>query len=397
MTQPTIILKKDREKSVLKHHPWIFTGAIQEIEGSPSAGVTIRILNSKKEFLAWGAFSPKSQILARIWSWNEEEKIDSEFIHSRIRAAIDLRNTLFNSKTTDAARLIFSESDGIPGFILDQYNDFLIVQISSSAAEYWKDDLVKSCAEITGISNIFERSDSDIRKLEGYSQINGRLLGETPPDKVQIYENGIKYFVDIKTGQKTGFFLDQRTNRFKIRDYSSGKKVLNCFSYTGGFTLNALIAQSGEVVSIDSSEQAITLGKKNIVLNDIDNKRASWIQGDVFKELRVFRDRGEKFDLIILDPPKFAPTIHSLEKANRAYKDINLLAFKLLNPGGILTTFSCSGGVTPDLFQKIVFGASLDAGVEAVILEKLHQDRDHPIPLNFPEAEYLKGLICRIT
>jgi len=392
-----LILKNGRERSVQKQHPWIFSGAVETIIGNPGEGETVRIFDSNNNFLAWAAYSPQSQISARIWTWDEGEVINPEFLHNRIYRAIALRQLFISEQITNSYRLLYSESDGIPGLIIDKYNDYLVLQFSSCGAEFWKESIINSSIELGDVKNCFERSDSEVRKLEGLPHIIGSLKGNCPPDQIEIHEWGIRYLVDIKTGQKTGFYLDQRTNRIRIREYAIDKRVLNCFSYTGGFTMNAILGKAAEVLSVDSSGKALNLAKLNIEINQFDDKLVQWIEGDVFTELRTFRDRGEKFDLIILDPPKFAPTVHSIEKANRAYKDINLLAFKLLNPGGILFTFSCSGGINAELFRKIIHGAAMDAGVNARILEQLHQDRDHPIPLSFPEAEYLKGLICQIN
>ncbi len=394
----SIILKLGREKSILRHHPWIFSGAIAKIEGNPEPGETVSVLQADKTLIASAAFSPKSSILARIWSWSPEEVIDSQFINNKMRIAINKRNTLsiIKQKSTNALRLINAESDGLPGIIVDRYSDWLVVQLLSTGAEHWKDVIVKSLGEITEIENIYERSDVDVRKLEGLSQRVGPLAGKEPPDTIEITEYGIKYLINIKTGQKTGFYLDQRENRRKVADYSSGKRVLNCFCYIGGFSLNAAMGGAAEVISVDSSADALALAEKNAQINKIDPRIMSWMNADVFQHLRRFRDEGRSFDLVILDPPKFAPTIQQVEKAARGYKDINLLAFKLLKPGGILFTFSCSGGISMELFQKIVAGAALDAGVYAQILEKLHQAADHPIALNFPESEYLKGLICQV-
>jgi 23S rRNA (cytosine1962-C5)-methyltransferase len=394
----SIILKPGREKSILRHHPWIFSGAIAKIEGNPEPGETVSVLQVDKTFIARAAFSPKSSISARIWSWDPEEVIDSQFINNKMLIAINKRNTMptIYQKGTNAFRLINAESDGMPGIIVDRYSNWLVVQLLTTGAEHWKDVIVKSLKEITEIENIYERSDVDVRKLEGLMQRVGPLAGKEPPDTIEITEYGIKYLINIKTGQKTGFYLDQRENRRKVADYSSGKSVLNCFCYSGGFSLNAAIGGAAEVISVDSSADALALAEKNAQINIIDNRIMSWVNADVFQQLRRFRDEGRSFDLVILDPPKFAPTVQQVEKAARGYKDINLLAFKLLKPGGILFTFSCSGGISMELFQKIVADAALDAGVYAQILEKLHQSADHPIALNFPESEYLKGLICQI-
>jgi 23S rRNA (cytosine1962-C5)-methyltransferase len=394
----SIILKPGREKSILRHHPWIFSGAIAKIEGNSAAGETVSVLKADMTNIASAAFSPKSSISARIWSWVPEEVIDYQFINRKLRIAITKRNILsvIKQKRSNAFRLVNAESDGLPGIIVDKYSDWLVVQLLTTGAEHWKDMIVKSLNEITGIENIYERSDVDVRKLEDLPQRVGLLIGKEPPDTIEVTEYGIKYLINIKTGQKTGFYLDQRENRQKVAEYSSGKSVLNCFCYSGGFSLNATLGGAEEVISVDSSSDALALAEKNAQINKTDTHILSWINADVFQQLRRFRDEGRSFDLVILDPPKFAPTIQQVEKAARGYKDINLLAFKLLKPGGILFTFSCSGGISMELFQKIVADAALDAGVYAQILEKLHQAPDHPIALNFPESEYLKGLICQV-
>lgn len=396
MDYPNLILKPGREKSLQQRHPWVFSGAVERIIGQAEPGQTVRIQDAKRKFLGWGAYNPKSQIAARVWSWREDEEVNAEFIYKRIQAAYNLRNESDLSDVTNSCRCVFSESDGFPGLVVDRYNEQLVLQISSSGAEFWRSEIYADLQEITGTRNLFEKSDSEIRKLDGLPA-RVELIGGTLPDAaLEIQEWGIKYLVDIQHGQKTGFYLDQRQNRNKIRQFALGKRVLNCFSYTGGFSLNAAAGGAKEIISIDSSASANQLAQKNLELNSMQIASCKWVTADVFTELRVLRDRGEKFDLIILDPPKFAPTYHSIERANRAYKDVNLLGMKLLNRGGILFTFSCSGGVSADLFRKIVHGAAVDAGVNAVILEQLHQDMDHPIPIHFPEAEYLKGLICKI-
>jgi 23S rRNA (cytosine1962-C5)-methyltransferase len=394
----SIILKPGREKSILRHHPWIFSGAIAKIEGNPEPGETVSVLQADKTIIACAAFSPKSSISARIWSWTPEEEINAQFIKEKLRIAIIKRNALsiIKHKSTNAIRLVNAESDNLPGIIVDRYANWLVVQLLTTGAEHWKDVIVTSLKELTKIENIYERSDVDVRKLEGLSQRVGLLAGKEPPDSIEVTEYGIRYLINIKTGQKTGFYLDQRENRRTVSEYSSGKSVLNCFCYSGGFSLNAARGGAAEVISIDSSADALVLAEKNAQINKIDPAIMSWVNADVFQQLRRIRDEGKSFDLVILDPPKFAPTIQQVEKAARGYKDINLLAFKLLKPGGLLFTFSCSGGISMELFQKIVADAALDAGVHAQILEKLHQAADHPIALNFPESEYLKGLICQI-
>lgn len=391
-----LILKAGREKSVNQRHPWIFSGAVERVEGAPEIGATVQVVSSKGEVLAVAAYSPHSKIQARIWSFDPFEKINPYFFHQRLMNAIDRRIGYANSET-NAVRLVHAESDGLPGLIVDRYADWLVVQFLSAGVEYWRESLIPILGELTGIKHIYERSDVEVRRLEGFPERKGLLSGEeTTFEKVTIKENGLRFSVDLINGQKTGFYIDQRPNRLKLKEYSSGKRVLNCFSYTGGFTVYALAGGASHVVSVDSSADALSLARENVALNGFSEERTQWIEGDVFQVLRLMRDQAKKFDLIVLDPPKFAPTIAHAEKAARAYKDINLLGFKLLNPGGVLFSFSCSGGISPDLFQKIVASAALDAKVEASIIDYLHQGGDHPVALNFPEGEYLKGLICRV-
>lgn len=388
-----LILKVGREKSLKRRHPWIFSGAVNRIEGQPGMGDTVTVCASGGEVLGIAAYSPHSSIRARMWAFGEiDTKMLEDLIANKMRIAINNRNKLSFS----AMRLIHAESDGLPGLIVDRYGDLLVVQFLSTGVEKSKAFIIQQLAEITGVENIFERSDVDVRKLEGLQEASGVLMGDKPPAEIEIIENGLKYLVDIQKGHKTGFYLDQRDNRFAVQKYVKDKNVLNCFSYTGGFTVSCLAAGAAHVTSIDSSADVLELGKRNLALNNLPADKTDWICADVFKELRAMRDRRDSFDIIILDPPKFAPTTAQVQQAARGYKDINLLAFKLLNPGGILATFSCSGGVDRALFQKIVADAALDAGVNAQILEYLSQSADHPIALNFPEGEYLKGMICKI-
>ena len=394
-----IILKSGREKSLKRRHPWVFSGAVQRVEGQPGMGDSVIVESSKGEVLGLAAFSPHSSIRARMWVYGEcDDIILTDLIKEKMRIAIYNRmgNHLFNS-SNNAIRLIHAESDGLPGLIVDQYNNWLVVQFLTAGVEKRKKFIVENLAELTGIKNIFERSDVDVRQLENLPESSGLLMGKEPPAEIEIIENGMRFLVDIRHGHKTGFYLDQRDNRDALRRYVKDKRVLNCFSYTGGFSVSCLAAGASQVVSIDSSADVLELGKRNLALNELPEENAEWICADVFQELRAMRDRRESFDVIILDPPKFAPTAAQVRSAARGYKDINLLAFKLLNPGGILATFSCSGGVDRALFQKIVADAALDAGVEAQILEYMSQAADHPIALNFPEGEYLKGLICRVS
>lgn len=406
----SITLKPGREKSLLRRHPWIFSGAVQHAdEPSAASGATVDLLSFKGDFLARAAYSPISQIRARVWTF-EDEPVDAEFFRRKIRAAIVERLTFNVQRSTDAYRLIHAESDGLPGLIVDRYGDTLVLQSLTAGAEFWKDTLADLLLEETGLSVIYERSDADVRELEGLPSKVGLLRGKIYDLRSTIYEHGLQFQVDLQSGHKTGFYLDQRANRLKVRELAQDRDVLDCFCYTGGFTVNALAGGAKSVLSVDSSADALKLCRENVALNDLPvtlrhgspkvhrdfagQARHASLEGDVFQLLRKFRDEGRSFDMVILDPPKFAPTSAQAEKAARGYKDINLLAFKLLRAGGILVTFSCSGGVDAALFQKIVASAALDAGVEAQIVEHLSQGADHPVALNFPEGAYLKGLVC---
>jgi 23S rRNA (cytosine1962-C5)-methyltransferase len=390
---PALILKPGREKSLLRRHPWIFSGAVQHVEAGLSSGQTVDVLSSTGEFLARASYSPTSQIRARAWTF-EDEPVDRDFFRRRIRSALETRSLLFDRQTTEAYRLIYAESDGMPGLIVDRYREVLVLQSLTAGSEFWKDALADLLLEETGLSAIYERSDADVRELEGLQPATGLLRGALSSFLFPINENGLKFNVNLQSGHKTGFYLDQHTNRLRVRELAREKDILDGFCYTGGFTVNALAGGAKSVLSVDSSAEALALAKENIELNSLPAERATLLEGDVFQLLRRFRDEGRSFDMIILDPPKFAPTAAQAERAARGYKDINLFAFKLLRPGGTLVTFSCSGGIDAGLFQKIVAGAALDAGVEAQIVEHLFQAADHPVALQFPEAAYLKGLVC---
>jgi 23S rRNA (cytosine1962-C5)-methyltransferase len=389
----------------------VFSGALDKVIGDPQPGETVDVLTSKREFLAKAAYSPYSQIRARVWTFNQNEAVDADFFRRRIDSALALRTTLFPSPyfpkenggteggITDAMRLVHAESDHLPGLIVDGYADVLVLQSLTVGSEFWRDTLADILLEKTGASAIYERSDADVRELEGLPVRNGLLRGTIHSPLITIQEYGLKFNVNIATGHKTGFYLDQRQNRHRVGELAKERDVLNCFCYTGGFSIHALAGGAKSVLSVDSSADALALGQENAALNgqtgvSTGSTNMEWREADVFLALRKFRDERRSFDMIILDPPKFAATVSQAEKAARGYKDINLLAFKLLRPGGILATFSCSGGIDAALFQKIVAGAALDAGVEASIVEHLAQDGDHPISLYFPEGAYLKGLVC---
>lgn len=401
----SIILKPAREKSLLRRHPWIFSGAVGQVNGNPASGATVDVRAADGAFLARAAYSPSSQIRARVWSFDPDEMIDADFFRRRISAALARRAIFFPSPHfpqanggieggTDAFRLVHAESDGIPGLVVDRYGDVLVLQILTAGCEFWRETLADLLLEATGATAIYERSDADVRELEGLQPRVGLLRGSKIESRITISEYGLKFLVDIEHGHKTGFYLDQRANRNRVGQLAAGRDVLNCFCYTGGFSIHAARGGAKSVVSVDTSADALAVGQENVALNGIQADGFEWLEADVFTGLRKFRDQNRSWDLIVLDPPKFAPTAAQAEKAARGYKDINRLAFKLLRPGGILVTFSCSGGIDAALFQKIVASAALDAGVEAQIVETLTQGPDHPVSIHFPEGAYLKGLVC---
>ncbi len=383
-----LILKPGREKSLKRRHPWIFSGGIAKVEGRPRPGDTVAVHAADGVFLAVAAYSPDSQIRARVWDWTARD-IDAAFVADRISRAAALRD----AAADEGLRLVHGESDGLPGVVADRFGDTVVVQLLSAGAERWRGAIADALAALTGVARVIERSDADVRALEGLPPQSGLLRGVPAAGPLLVREHGLEFAVDAEAGHKTGFYLDQRDNRLLLRGLAKGRAVLDCFCYCGGFALNALAGGAASVTAIDSSGPALAAAQANAARNRLP--AADWIEADVFQSLRKFRDAGRRFDLIVLDPPKFAPTAAHAEKAARAYKDINLLGFKLLKPGGRLMTYSCSGGVSPDLFQKIVAGAALDAGVDARIEGWLHASADHPVALNFPEGEYLKGLLVR--
>ncbi len=393
MALARVTLQPGREKSLAQLHPWVFSGSIATVDGAPAGGDTVLLHASDGTPLASAAWSPASKIRARVWSFDPRENIDADFFRARVRTAVRARDELLDS-AHNACRLIHGESDGLPGFVADRYQDVVVVQIFAAGAERWRDALIDALAEATGCAAIYERSSVDVRTLEGLAPREGPVRGTMPP-RVDIIEDGLSFIVDVAHGQKTGFYLDQRNNRKRVRALTSGRDVLNCFCYTGGFSIAALAGGAKSVLSIDSSAEALALARENVAANAFDPARTEWRDTDVFAELRKLRDAARAFDMIVLDPPKFAPTAQHAEKATRAYKDINLLALKLLRPGGLLATFSCSGGISADLFQKIVAGAALDARANAMVVERFAASADHPVALNFPQGDYLKGLLVR--
>jgi len=389
-----LILKPGREKSLKRRHPWVFSGAVAKVQGNPDAGDTVEIRSATGELLAIAAYSPKSQIVARVWDW-QETAIGQDFFSKRIARAVEQRRALLDGSDTDAIRLVHGESDGLPGVVADRYGDTLVLQLTSAGAERWREVIADTLLEVSGASRIWERSDAEVRALEGLAPVTAALRGAREPTRIAISEHGLQFEIDLEHGHKTGFYLDQRDNRRRVRALARGRDVLDGFCYSGGFALNACAGGAKSVTAVDSSAEALALARSNAERNKL--APAEWLEGDVFQLLRRFRDQGRNFDLVVLDPPKFAPTAAHAAKAARAYKDINLLAFKLLRPDGLLVTFSCSGGVSADLFQKIIAGAALDAGAEAQIIERLGPGADHPVALNFPEGDYLKGLVCRVA
>ena len=391
---PALILKPGRDKSLKLRHPWIFSGAIERGDGQPKSGETIKVLDADGKFVAYAAYSPESQIRARVWSFDASEGINAQFFERRIERALAARVPLQDAAHT-GARLVYAESDGLPGVIADRYGNVVVLQLLSAGADRWRDVIAQTLMSVTGARAVYERSDAEVRTLEGLPPRAGIVTG-VMPRTVTMFEGGLCYTIDIARGQKTGFYLDQRDNRALIRRLAKDKRVLNAFCYTGGFSLAALAGGAVSVLSIDSAADALSLARENLTRNPaLTADRAAWREGNVFAELRQLRDTGAAFDLIVLDPPKFAPTAAHVERAARAYKDINLRALKLLAPGGSLATFSCSGGISAELFQKIVAGAAIDANVDAAIIGKLAASADHPVALNFPEGEYLKGLLIR--
>ncbi|MDP2825194.1 MAG: class I SAM-dependent methyltransferase [Sulfuritalea sp.] len=393
----TLTLHPGKEKSVLRRHPWLFSGAIAQLDGRARPGDTVDVVSCQGRPLARAAWSPASQIRARVWSFDAEESIDHAFFKRRVAAAVARRAALPELAGQQGLRLIHAESDGLPGVIADRYGDTVVVQLTTAGADKWRAAIADSLHKATGCARIYERSDVEVRNLEGLEPVTGWLLGAATGEELAIAENGVNMAVDFVDGHKTGFYLDQRDNRRRVAELATDRRVLNCFCYTAGFSLQALAGGAREVVSVDSSGPALATAQRNLALNpQLDKSRALWLEADVFAELRTLRAAGERYDLIVLDPPKFAHTAAQAERAARAYKDINLHALQLLAPGGFLMTYSCSGGVNAELFQKILAGAALDAGRTARIVQRLQGAADHPVDLAFPEGDYLKGLLLQV-
>ncbi|MCS6861634.1 MAG: class I SAM-dependent rRNA methyltransferase [Abditibacteriales bacterium] len=389
MQLPSVILKRGRERSVINRHPWVFSGAVSHVSGDVQPGDIVDVRAHDGAWLGRGAVNPHSDVFVRLMTWDESQAVDEAFVQERLAATIARRGG------QQTCRLVYLEADGLPGLIVDRYGDVVIVQILTPAMERWRDVVVNALVECVQPRSLYERSDTDVRQREGLSLRTGVLWGAEPPELIQVVAEGTAFLVDVRRGQKTGFFLDQRINHWQVAAYCAGKTVLNCFSYTGGFAIAALKRGAQKVINVDTSADALALAARTAELNGVADRMEN-VQADVFQFLRQCRDDGAQFDVIILDPPKFAHSKAALDRACRGYKDINWLAMRLLKPAGILVTFSCSGLVTPALFQSVVAGAAVDAQRTGRIIAKLSQPPDHPILLTFPESEYLKGLVCAV-
>ena len=390
-------LKKGKEKAVRQQHPWVFSGALEPSKQTLKNGEIVALTDYQGQFLAYGFYNDQSRVAIRLLEWNGESVIDEFWWRQRIQRAVQFRQSIFQEAQTNTYRLIFSEADYLPGLIVDRFADYLSVQILSSGMERLKPIILDELNQLLQPKGIFDRSDDASRAHEGMDESSGiTLMGQAPPDFVTVMEHGIRYQVNIVAGQKSGFYCDQRDNRQLVARYALGKRVLDCFCYSGGFTLHASQQGARSITSVDSSALAIQTLKKNMVLNGFEKLDHKCIQSDVNKQLRVFAQQGEKFDLIVLDPPKYAPSRSTLTKASRAYKDLNRQALLLLEEGGLLATFSCSGAVDITLFKQILAWAALDAGKQIQFIDQFSQPADHPIRSSFPEGEYLKGLFCRV-
>lgn len=391
-----VILKKGKEKAVRHRHPWLFSGAIESVKGKPANGEIVRLLDDKGSFMAYGFYNSQSRVALRLLEWDENVAIDEDWFRRKVAVAVASRSNTLADGTTNTCRLIFSEADYLPGLIVDKYADYLAVQILTSGIEEVLPVIIDELQKLLKPKGIFDKSDAASRAHEGLETSNEVLAGKEPPEIVKVIENGISYGINITEGQKSGFYCDQRDNRKIVASHSKGKKVLDCFSYTGGFTLNALKNGASSVTSVDSSALAIETLKNNIELNKLDASKQTSLQSDVNKQMRALREQGEKFDIVILDPPKYAPSRSALDKASRAYKDLNRQGMLLLESGGLLATFSCSGAMDIDTFKQVLAWAALDAGKEVQFIYQFCQPEDHPVRASFPEGEYLKGLLCRV-
>lgn len=389
-------IRKGKEKPVRHHHPWVFSGAIERAEPGIVNGGIVELRDTGNQFLAYGYYNDRSKITVRLLEWNRDVDVNGDWWRKKLQESVQRRAALLQDPDTDSCRLVHSEADLLPGLIVDKFGEFMIVQFLTLGVEQVKELITEELFALLNPKGIYERSDAAMRELEGLTPSNGLLKGELPGDMVPIKENGLSFLVDVAEGQKSGYFLDQRDNRRKLAGYCKGLTVLDCFCYSGGFSLYAAKAGAKEVISIDSSRPAIDTLNANYRLNNLAFREENLITGDVFKFLREVQEKEQRFDLIILDPPKFAPTRSAVERAQRAYKDLNMQALRLLPKGGLLATFSCSGGMGIELFRQVIAWAALDAGKEVQIIDQFGQPADHPVKTSFPESEYLKGLLCKV-
>jgi len=391
-----VILKKGRAKPAMRRHPWVFSGAIATISGRPADGDLVQLCDAGNNFVAYGLLNRSSQIVVRLLSWDQEQIPDIAFWRQRLERALAGRALLDADPNTTAYRLVHAEADGLPGLIVDRYGDYLVVQFLILGMDRRKKEIADLLMEMAAPQGIVERSDASVRAQEGLPSSVGLLCGDSPPDRLEVLENGHSFLVDLRGGQKTGFYLDQRANRERLIAYCPDQTLLDVFCYSGGFSVYAAAAGAERLTLLDSSADALALAGENLRLNGRDTGSDEFIAANAFQQLRLFRDQNRAFDVVILDPPKFAHSKSEVRRAAQGHKDVNLLALQLLRPGGILASFCCSGRVSADLFQKIIFGAAIDAGRDVQIIERLSQGTDHPVLLTFPESEYLKGLICRV-
>ncbi|MBC8160303.1 MAG: class I SAM-dependent methyltransferase [Roseiflexaceae bacterium] len=392
----TVVLHSGKEKPLLQHHPWVFSGAVAQVQGYVGRGDVVDVVAADGEWLARGTWSSGSQIRVRLFTWDRDEALDEALLRRRIERAVAARQLLqADDRDGDAMRLVFAESDGLPGLIVDKYGEFLSVQLQTQGMAARAEPIISALVDLVKPRGIYERSDPDMREKESLPPGEGLLWGEMPPEQVIIRQHALKFYTSLQSGQKTGFFLDQARNRRRVAAYAAGTEMLDCFSYSGGFLLYAAQSQPDHITAIDSSAPAIDMLRANLELNGVSTSVDTEV-ADVFQKLRQYRFEKRQFDLIVLDPPKFAHAGGQIERATRGYKDINLIAMQLLRPGGMLVTFSCSGLVSTDLFQKVIFGAAVDARRDVQIVERLTQSPDHPVLLTFPEGDYLKGLVCRV-
>lgn len=395
MKKAVIVSEKGAE-ALGRRHPWVFSGAVREVRGNPFPGESVALLDTKGRWLGCGAYSPASAIRVRVWTFDPEEAVDAGFFSQRIQAAAWVRSGFYPNGGVTGLRLVSGESDGLPGLIVDRYDRVMVCQFLSAGAYFWKSAIVDALAGLPGVETVYERSDAEVRKKEGLPLEKGLLYGPEPPERVEIREGRLRFLVDIREGHKTGFYLDQRENRSRVMAHAAGMRVLNAFSYTGGFGIAAAVGDAAKVINIDASRSVLEMARENLRLNGLCPDLMENVEGNAFQVLRAFRNEGRVFDVVVLDPPKFAESRAQLNRAARGYKDINILGMQLLAPGGLLFTYSCSGAMHPDLFQKIVADAALDTGREGRILRKMAPPPDHPVSLNFPEGDYLKGLMVQI-